>query len=575
MNEVVNDSTSTTSGSTTPWASTTTTSLSNRQWRIIVVLTLLLVVVVNLKSGVSLQKQFLYTFTADNIEKTIPVRYNTSASSSPSIANVPNKTRPTAPNIFIEGRTTLYTYKDHNDEDCSLTVALLDPRFPYFESNDTMFTKTLESIADYVPQMACIVLQTSICLWQAHPNSSDTKCLNYRGDVRSVSTTHSQHGYYYDDSDERLIPNRTSVDSDDANEAKILKLAAQQIYARSGPLLQDFWDRGRVRVSILDHSLYDLKSCHEFQSVNSVFLSTHYWMKEFVALHDADLVLVMQHDTVLCKPLDLEPWRRFAYVGSPWFLRFPYLNDQYVRAKFIRIHGKSDANYSKEAWQEYWKRLDPYYTGYYYPDTKHTGSSNCSTMEAQVNNILCPLPEGMPAFPKTLPYRERWVGNGGLSLRSRTAMVRMLRVCPKRSKGDDKNAPRRVGAMQEDMFYSVMLTLVGSDAIPDAQQAAFFSMDQDFGWPTSAAESEVGGNNTTAATTRLSPSDLQKWLGHTAWEQLQKEQKYLGHYLPIGQHKCFQSFKDGGYSCAPNKAYCKYSFNDDNRPVNMLFENGW
>jgi hypothetical protein len=129
------------------------------------------------------------------------------------------------------------------------------------------------------------------------------------------------------------------------------------------------------------------------------------------------------------------------------------------------------------------------------------------------------------------------------------------------------------------MFFSVMLTLVGSGAIPDAQQVGFFSTDQDFGWPTAAAaEDEKGpipGGGTNATPSRMTNSDLQKWLGRTAWEQLQKEQRNIGHYLPIGQHKCFQSFKSGGYAWVSNKEYCKYSFNDDNRLVNMLFENGW
>jgi hypothetical protein len=545
-------------------------------------LILLLFVVMSLVRGVDLQRHFLYS--------TAGVGSISSVSPSSVVGHkADNTTIPAAagPSIFIEGRTTVYTYIYHDDPpsdktDCALTVALIDPRFPYFQENDTMFTKTLESIADYVPKTACIVLQTSICLWQAYsPNSAagEHTLLNYRGDVRSVSTNYSQHGYYYRDSGAMLSPNLTTAD-DDSNEATTLTLAAQQIYSRSGPLLQNFWNRGRVRVSILNHSLYDLKSCHEFQSVNSVFLSTHYWMEEFLAPQDADLVLVMQHDTVLCKRLDLDPWRHFAYVGSPWYLRFPYVNDQYARGKYIRIRDRSDAEYSKEAWQKYWKRIDPYYIGYYYHDSKdgYNRSSNCSTMEAQVNNIRCALPPGMPAFPKSLPKREQWVGNGGLSLRSREAMVRMLRICPKRNKDDDDDsAPCLVDAMQEDMFFSVMLNLVGNNgAIPDAHQAEFFSMDQDFGWPTSADEQgPIPGGGTNATATRMTTSALKKWLGRTAWEQLQKEQRNIGHYLPIGQHKCYHSFKSGGYACEPNKEYCKYSFNDDTRPVNLLFENGW
>ena len=450
----------------------------------------------------------------------------------------------------INLRTTAYKYMEFDTEDnsqCSLTVVLTDPRLPYFPANDTIYTKTLESVAEYVPSNACILLQTSVCQLEKCTNVAPEKLVYYGEETLPKNDPRRKTEGFRPEIRKACQQKKTehNVASQDA-----VDLAASLIQRRSGPLLKDYWDRGRVRVSVLNHKTYSLAACDVFVSVNNMLLSSRYWMGEFMD-DDADQVLVIQRDAFLCKPLRLQSWGQFHFVGSPWHKKWPWMDISFKnkdnRTIFFRNSHQSKEQYSVDAWREYWEQLDQLYT-------RHTDhDTDCSTMERQVNNVHCPL-SPHPVFPKTLPSLTQWVGNGGLSLRSRKWMIRMIRLCPKKkishlSEGEMSTTCTTMG-LQEDMFYSMLLTLTGAN-IATAEQASLFGVDQDFGWPT------TGGD------------DAKEWLGQDAWNVLQQEERDIGHCLPIGQHKCFLSFRKDGYGCVEQK-YCKYSFNEDNRATNMM-----
>jgi hypothetical protein len=196
------------------------------------------------------------------------------------------------------------------------------------------------------------------------------------------------------------------------------------------------------------------------------------------------------------------------------------------------------------AWQDYWNRLDDHDTGYL-----SEIPTSCNNIESQVNNINCPLPALPPilTFPDKLQERIHWVGNGGFSLRSRKWMVRMIRLCPQQGQ-QMSNVACISKAMQEDMFFSLLLTLVGAP-IATPVEAALFSMDQDSVWPD-----QIIGEG------RVPPE-----LAH----DFQREVQELGHAVPFGQHKCYLSFIAGNYACAEQE-WCKYSFNTEKRPTKVL-----
>jgi hypothetical protein len=203
---------------------------------------------------------------------------------------------------------------------------------------------------------------------------------------------------------------------------------------------------------------------------------------------------------------------RFSYVGSPWFKDWPWMDTSYKKNIKHERQSSSD-EYSVEAWQNYWSGFDRAGKGdEATANASPTDQVDCSSYEAQVKNYQCPLPsQDKLSFPETLAPRQ-WVGNGGLSLRSRKWMVRMIRLCP-RLVGSGlplhvtKGAKCTVQAMQEDMFFSLLLTLVGAP-IPNAQEASMFSVDQNFGWPAAVLDDDAS-------------SGMQEWLGNDAWSELQ------------------------------------------------------
>lgn len=418
-----------------------------------------------------------------------------------------------------------------NDGGCAATVVVADPRIPYFPANDTMFTKTLESFAEYMPNNACLVLQTSSCKLQQECVERDASpnTVLYIGDETSSDRGHytsmnsSCHG------GERMKATKGAYE--------LLSEVEEFVHARAGPHLKAWMKRGRVRVSILDHSKYGLKACDNFFSPNFFFLSAQYWREEFVS-DDSDTVVVAQRDVFLCKPLDLSVWGGFDYVGSPWHKGWPWMQNLY-KSNTLRIdpQRKVGIHPNVEAWQEYWKQHDADDIG----DLSH----------------LADLGPNL-TFPQNLDWRgsSPWVGNGGFSLRSRKWMIRMIRLCPHQQHSGV--TPTKLTSafcsiakgIQEDMFFSLMLSLTGAN-LPSPELASFFGMDQDFGWPNDFLHVD-----------NAKASDwIKQMIGANASTDFNQEMREIGHALPVGQHKCFKSFKKGGYGCA-EKQWCKYSFNE-------------
>mmetsp|Transcript_28473 Transcript_28473/g.60327 ORF Transcript_28473/g.60327 Transcript_28473/m.60327 type:complete len:464 (-) Transcript_28473:59-1450(-) len=197
---------------------------------------------------------------------------------------------------------------------------------------------------------------------------------------------------------------------------------ASFIYARSLPLFRRMMERGQVRISILNHEKYGV-SCGNFNP-NALLKNLNFWLDEFSEGLDSDVVLVAQDDSVFCHHFDVELWKHFAYVGAPWSPTF---------------HPFGGCNGTCNAW--------------------HTWTSQCDGLTNDHAD------EHMPRFCTS--NCDGIQGNGGLSLRRRSWMVKALQTC---SPQIDAN---------EDLFFSIILYGLGA-TMPSNFEASLFSVETVF-----------------------------------------------------------------------------------------------
>ena len=177
-----------------------------------------------------------------------------------------------------------------NPKVCEITVVIMDPRIPNLQKGSPDFF-ALESLGAYLPNDACVIIQTSKCKFQM-PNQN-------------------QEQY-----NENEYPHPNPHPPSD----KIVDQAVyQRIYDLSLPLFHDMMQRGRVRVKFLNHQTYHLRSCHDFFNPSAAVMNVNYWGKdEFIPDVDSDTVLIFQGDAMLCHSFDVDYWRKFALVGGVW-----------------------------------------------------------------------------------------------------------------------------------------------------------------------------------------------------------------------------------------------------------------
>ena len=245
---------------------------------------------------------------------------------------------------------------------------------------------SLESVGAYLPE-ACVILQTSSCSFHGGDTTTDT----------SSSSSSS-----------------SSLTIEDA--------IYQRIYNNSLPLFRKMIERGQVRVTFLQHKKYNFEKCDQYPNPSSAMMNIHYWSDidendengEYIAGVDNDSVLVMQNDSVICHPINIDLYRKYAYVGGLWLREHPYIRN----TNMCRL--------LKQMWTQY-TRLRPG-PGSSFPDIC-TGDG-------------------------TAP-----IENGGFALRSRSALRKAIRDCPSRDWSGldiDRTTLRRLscsakGSINEDV----------------------------------------------------------------------------------------------------------------------------
>lgn len=239
------------------------------------------------------------------------------------------------------------------------------------------------------------------------------------------------------------------------------------IYNSSLPLFQAMIKRGQVRVKILDHTMYNLKRCDNFYNPSAALMNVNYWTGVFIDGVDSDMVLIMQDDSVLCNEPNFEYLRRYPYIGALWL--------------------EYECNLIKKLWKDFTQVPLKEYR-----DKERSGFLSDQDRRPDLENVTstidsyCDKAHGIGA-----------VGNGGLSLRSRKAMVRVINTCPHVLwSGIDlvnRTFPCLVtGEPAEDLYFATVLRGLNAP-MPTAYEAAVFSVERV--WP-SEVTNRFGGPKT-------------------------------------------------------------------------------
>lgn len=244
----------------------------------------------------------------------------------------------------------------------------------------------------------------------------------------------------------------------------------QHIYNSSLPLFQKMIERGHVRVKYLDHSMYQLKSCDNFYSPSSAMMNINYWgSDQFIDGVDSDTVLIIQDDSALCNTPNIEYLRQFPFIGGLWT--------------------KFECKWVEQLWRRFTLPLQSF--------RDMEGKGLLSEQDKILN--LANISELM------YPYCQKEsgigpIGNGGFSLRSRKAMIKVIETCPHVKFSGISMTNRTFPCetqenIPEDIYFATGLRGLRAK-MPSAYEAALFSVErvwpiestQMFGGPTTKLE---------------------------------------------------------------------------------------
>eukprot|EP00590_Aulacoseira_subarctica_P008175 CAMPEP_0172435820 /NCGR_PEP_ID=MMETSP1064-20121228/71396_1 /TAXON_ID=202472 /ORGANISM="Aulacoseira subarctica , Strain CCAP 1002/5" /LENGTH=579 /DNA_ID=CAMNT_0013184183 /DNA_START=139 /DNA_END=1875 /DNA_ORIENTATION=- len=216
------------------------------------------------------------------------------------------------------------------------------------------------------------------------------------------------------------------------NETEEIGAVAQVIYAKSLPMFRRMMERGQVRISILNPAKYHFGRCDNFNP-SFAMVNLHYWRDEFIENVDSDNVLVIQDDAVLCHYLDIDRWADFAWVGSVW------------QPGLCGLMG-------------WWEDYRP----------------NCIATQKHEDWVLHPRLEICKDG-----YGPN--GNGGLSLRKRSWLLRAIEACPWTTYGGiESNEYKMIDhGLPEDQYFAVILNAMNAP-FPSVLEASLLFAETQF-----------------------------------------------------------------------------------------------
>ena len=254
-------------------------------------------------------------------------------------------------------------------------------------------------------------------------------------------------------------------------------------------------DSGRVRVTFPDTQRYNLGPlCGSFKNPSWAWMNHRYWQDdEFLHGVDSELVLTMQSDAVLCRPIELERWSRYAYVGAPWPPKsnklFPVplegmctgMPNRWKSWLRPQLRWQKQQAEQEEEEEEEEEEEGTHHDG----DNTSTGDDtkrNRKKKKKRTSDKVLAEPSFLlnPQFPSICTDGIAPLGNGGFSLRNRTWLVRAIETCPHQtySKVYESNytaGPCKVlDGINEDFFFGIVLRGIGAP-LPTGQTAAMFA----------------------------------------------------------------------------------------------------
>lgn len=291
---------------------------------------------------------------------------------------------------------------------CSVTVVMVDPDL----GEDVQWA--LESVVANINPLhtTCFLLQTSSCMFEGQQQQQHR---NSHHDDRSSS----------------------------------YQRKAEQVISLAQPGFRQMIQMGNVRMTILNHTKYHLRSCHNFYNPSYLFENIQYWgANEFIPQVDSDLVLIVQGDSVLCHKLNIDKWNDLAWVGAPW-----------KPSKGTRPWMICSAQVKN--WYQY-----------------HNVSQD------DISNVSPPAPLYLTDDQMCSDVNFGPQGNGGLSIRSRSWLQKAIRYCPTAiydNSGlswDEFNATtcRADEILAEDLYFATILRGLGAP-LPNVFEAALFAQE--------------------------------------------------------------------------------------------------
>ncbi len=256
---------------------------------------------------------------------------------------------------------------------------------------------------------------------------------------------------------------------------------AQRLKEEAQPLFRKLIQQGNVRMTVLDYSFYGLKSCHNFYNPSYAWQNWHFWGPREFTIEDSDLVLTVQDDAALCRRLDIRLWQDTSWLGAPW-----------------------PASQGKQPW------------------------NLCSSMPANWisfhNRTSIPPPPYPSPDELCTNHRLGPQGNGGVSLRRRSWLLKAIEYCPTQAAGIDTSSAicNAYNTLAEDIYFVTILRGIGAPLL-SAYEAALFV------WES-----------------RAIPQIVEQYkITNETWKQERLEQRWGTTNLslvPIGIHKPWSSF---------------------------------
>ena len=216
------------------------------------------------------------------------------------------------------------------------------------------------------------------------------------------------------------------------NKTEEIEAVARVIYAQSLPMFRRMMERGQVRIAVLNPVKYHFGRCDYFNP-SFAMVNLHYWRDEFIENVDSDNVLVIQDDAVLCRYFDIDRWTDFAWAGSVW------------KPGLCGMMG-------------WWENNGP----------------NCIATQKHEDWVLHPRLEICKDG-----YGPN--GNGGLSLRKRSWLIRAIEACPWTTYGGiESNEYKMIDqGLPEDQYFAVILNAMNAP-FPSVLEASLLFAETQF-----------------------------------------------------------------------------------------------